>query len=65
MVAMLGVLLKDEGDLAEAESLLRRALQIREETLGPTHLDTLGSVSSLGSLLTHVAAACAWGVISN
>ena len=42
------LLLQDQGDLAQAESLLREALA---GTLGDTHPDTLTSLSSLGSLL--------------
>ena len=43
----LGLLLKDRGDLARAELLLREALQASRETLGDRHTHTLSSLKSL------------------
>jgi len=47
----LGVLLRDQGRYGEAEQRLRRALEIREQALGPDHPDTATSHNSLGVLL--------------
>jgi len=47
----LGVLLRHQGRYGEAEPLLRRALEIREATLGPDHPDTALSLNYLGVLL--------------
>lgn len=41
------------GRYADAELLLRRALEIREQTLGPDHPSTLTSVNNLGLLLEN------------
>ena len=41
---MLSLLLKDKGDLAAAELLLREALEGQRETLGNRHPDTLASI---------------------
>ena len=47
----LGVLLSEKGDLDGAEPLYRRALEAREQKLGPEHPDTLTSMNNLGLLL--------------
>ena len=47
----LGLLLKEQGKLEEAEVLSRRALEGSERVLGVDHPDTLNSVNKLGSLL--------------
>ena len=47
----LGKLFRDQGRYGEAEPLLRRALAIREQALGPDHPDTATSLNSLGVLL--------------
>ena len=44
-------LLKSKGDYEGAEPLYRRALEVRERTLGEEHPDTLTSVNHLGLLL--------------
>ena len=41
----------DAGKLDKAQTLYRRALGIRERTLGADHPDTLASVANLASLL--------------
>ena len=46
----LGDLYADQGRLAEAEQMYKRALQGTEEALGPKHTSTLGTVNNLGSL---------------
>ncbi|KAK5215258.1 hypothetical protein LTR72_011670 [Exophiala xenobiotica] len=46
----LGNLYKDQGKLAEAEKMYIRALQGREEALGPDHTSTLSTVNNLGNL---------------
>src|SRR5262249_53483800 len=43
-------LYRDKGDYAQAEPLLRRALAIREKTLGAEHPLTATSLNSLASL---------------
>merc|ERR1711969_84547 len=43
--------LRGRGELAEATTLLRRALAVREKKLGRKHEDTLGSVSNLAGVL--------------
>jgi non-specific serine/threonine protein kinase/serine/threonine-protein kinase len=43
--------LATEGRLAEAETLLREALAIRERVLGPEHIATLNSLNNLAELL--------------
>lgn len=50
----LGVTLRTAGDFEVAESLLRRAVEIRERELGETHPDTLDSMSSLAACLSHL-----------
>ena len=47
---MLGNLYSDQGKLAEAEAMYTRALQGKEEALGPTHTSTLSTVNDLGNL---------------
>ena len=47
----LGVLLKDQGDLAGARSLNERALAIREKALGPEHRSTATSLNNLARVL--------------
>ncbi|KAF2678562.1 hypothetical protein K458DRAFT_258574, partial [Lentithecium fluviatile CBS 122367] len=46
----LGILYKDQDKLAEAEAMYSRALQGREEALGPKHTSTLDTVNNLGIL---------------
>src|SRR5271155_4042127 len=46
----LGHLYADQGKLAEAEAMYTRALQGKEEALGPKHTSTLGTVNNLGTL---------------
>ncbi|RMZ81359.1 hypothetical protein DV738_g2165, partial [Chaetothyriales sp. CBS 135597] len=48
----LGDLYADQGKLAEAENMYIRALQGKEEALGPDHTSTLDTVNNLGSLYT-------------
>lgn len=48
-VENLGRLLQKQGNWSEAESYFRQALQLREETLGPTHPDTLLAANNLSS----------------
>jgi hypothetical protein len=43
-VSNLGALLQAKGDLAAAEPLYREALEVRRETLGDRHPDTLTSI---------------------
>ena len=50
-LSKIGLLLRDMGKLADAEPLLRRALEGREATLGKSHPDTLTSINDLGWLL--------------
>jgi hypothetical protein len=45
------MLLKDQGQLEEAEPLLREALDGRRETLGDRHPATQNSISNLAGLL--------------
>lgn len=40
-----------QGKYENAESLIRRSLQIRENELGMHHLDVASSLNSLGELL--------------
>jgi CHAT domain-containing protein len=47
----LGVLYRKMGRIAEAEKLLRRALEGRRRKFGPDHPDTLNSLDGLGALL--------------
>jgi hypothetical protein len=46
----LGDLYSDQGKLAEAEKMYIRALQGKEEALGPDHTSTLSTVNNLGNL---------------
>jgi tetratricopeptide (TPR) repeat protein len=46
----LGLLLRDQGDLAGAEPCLKRALALREKELGPDDVRTAESLDSLASL---------------
>ena len=46
----LGDLYADQGKLAEAEKMYIRALQGKEEALGPDHTSTLDTVNNLGNL---------------
>jgi tetratricopeptide (TPR) repeat protein len=40
----------DRGDYADAEPLVRRALEIRETILGPEHQDVMFSMNNLGNI---------------
>ena len=55
LAGRLALLYEDTADLNAALKWSQRSLEERERTLGPDHLDTLSSVSSLGAVL-H-----AWG----
>jgi tetratricopeptide (TPR) repeat protein len=46
----MGNLYADQGKLAEAEAMYSRALQGKEEALGPKHTSTLDTVNNLGLL---------------
>ncbi|KAF2464142.1 uncharacterized protein BDR25DRAFT_361884 [Lindgomyces ingoldianus] len=46
----LGMLYWNQGKLAEAEAMYDRALQGKEEALGPKHTSTLDTVNNLGNL---------------
>ncbi|KIM94424.1 hypothetical protein OIDMADRAFT_60751 [Oidiodendron maius Zn] len=46
----LGLLYRDQGKLAEAEEMYKRALQGREKAFGPEHILTLDTVNCLGIL---------------
>jgi hypothetical protein len=46
----LGLLYADQGKLAEAEVIYTRALQGKEEALGPKYTSTLLTVNNLGNL---------------
>jgi tetratricopeptide (TPR) repeat protein len=46
----LGMLYADQGKLAEAEAMYTRALQGKEEALGPKHTLTLNTVNNLGNV---------------
>eukprot|EP00808_Paulinella_micropora_P011235 g76372.t1 len=48
-----GILIKELGDLKEAEEFFRGALEVSEKTLGTEHPDTLTSVNNLGALLNQ------------
>ncbi|KAF1954406.1 HET-domain-containing protein, partial [Byssothecium circinans] len=50
MVNNLAALYADQGKLAEAEAMYSRALQGKEEALGPKHTSTLNTVNNLGNL---------------
>ena len=45
-----GVLLADQGKLAEAEKMYQRALEGYEKAWGPEHTSTLDTVNNLGNL---------------
>jgi len=45
------LLLRDQGNLAEAEPLMREALDGRRHHLGNSHPDTLSSINNLAVLL--------------
>lgn len=45
----------DAGRFAAAEPLFRRALDVRERTLGPEHPDTLSSLNNLAYVLDSIA----------
>ncbi|KAK6362595.1 hypothetical protein TWF730_000052 [Orbilia blumenaviensis] len=47
----LGCFYMEKGNSRTAETMLREAVMIREESLGANHLDTLNSVSNLGLVL--------------
>jgi tetratricopeptide (TPR) repeat protein len=49
----LGIFYADQCKLGEAEQMYERALQGREEALGPTHMLTLNIVNNLGILYTE------------
>lgn len=46
----LGIVRQDQGRMAEAETVLRRALEGRSATLAPDDKDTLATLSALGNL---------------
>ncbi|HZR38642.1 MAG TPA: FxSxx-COOH system tetratricopeptide repeat protein [Ktedonobacteraceae bacterium] len=49
-----GLYLLERSQSEQAESLLKAALSIREQTLGPEHLDTIATLDILGNLYsTH------------
>ncbi|KAG7130945.1 Kinesin light chain 1 like protein [Verticillium longisporum] len=48
-----GLLYKNQGKLAEAAGMYRRALAGREKALGPNHTDTLRTVNNLGILYAN------------
>jgi tetratricopeptide (TPR) repeat protein len=49
----LGNLYINQGKLAEAEAMYSRALQGKEEALGPKHTSTVDTVNNLGLLYAH------------
>jgi tetratricopeptide (TPR) repeat protein len=49
----LGKLYVNQGKLAEAEKMYIRALQGKEEALGPDHTSTLDTVNNLGKLYAN------------
>ncbi|KAA6414181.1 MAG: hypothetical protein FRX48_02543 [Lasallia pustulata] len=49
-VQNLGVLYADQGKMAEAEAMYRRALEGKEKAWGPEHTSTLDMVNNLGIL---------------
>ncbi|KAH7126725.1 hypothetical protein B0J11DRAFT_460046 [Dendryphion nanum] len=49
-VHLLGLLYVDQGKLDEAEKMYKRALEGKEEALGPKHTSTLDTVNNLGAL---------------
>jgi len=50
ILSWLGVSLDDSGRYVEAEPLLKRALEIREKTMGKDHPDTATSLNNLAGL---------------
>jgi tetratricopeptide (TPR) repeat protein len=46
----LAILRRQQGELADAEQLYRRALEIRERRLGPTHPDVATTLNNLAAL---------------
>jgi tetratricopeptide (TPR) repeat protein len=52
-VHKLGLLYADQDKLAEAEAMYTRALQGKEEALGPKHTSTLSTVNNLGNLYAY------------
>jgi tetratricopeptide (TPR) repeat protein len=46
----LGLLYADQGRLADAEAMYKRALAGYEKALGPDHTSTLATVNNLGNL---------------
>ncbi len=46
----LGVVYREQGRYTESESLLKRALSIREKALGPAHPDVIQSLNNLAGL---------------
>ena len=51
----LGLLYRDRAKYTEAEDLLRRALEIRENVLGAEHPDTATSANDLAGLYLTIA----------
>jgi Tfp pilus assembly protein PilF len=49
----LGIVIDAQGRFAEAEPHLRRALQIAESRLGPTHPDTIELCRNIATNLHH------------
>jgi tetratricopeptide (TPR) repeat protein len=49
----MGNLYANQGKLADAEAIYSRALQGREEALGPKHTSTLDTVNNLGNLYAN------------
>ncbi|SLM38624.1 Tetratricopeptide-like helical domain [Lasallia pustulata] len=49
----LGLLYKDQGKMAEAEAMFRRALEGKEKAWGPEHTSTLDTVNNLGNLYAN------------
>jgi tetratricopeptide (TPR) repeat protein len=45
-----GVYLRERGQYSEAEALLKKALTLREQLLGPDHSDTAGVLNNLASV---------------
>jgi non-specific serine/threonine protein kinase/serine/threonine-protein kinase len=50
-IAAMGLLIRAQGNLAEAEPYYREALDSRRRVLGDEHADTLRSMSNMGALL--------------
>jgi tetratricopeptide (TPR) repeat protein len=49
-LVVLAQALQAQGEMAEAETVLRRALAIREKALGPNHPDVAAVVATLGQI---------------